>query len=189
MLLRRAREGDRAAEDSLLSRVYPELRRIAQSMICDLNRMPAPTDGTGLVNDACCRLLEREKLAAEDRQHFFFLLGRAMHDELTEQARAELAQKRGGGRRRLAIDMAGVTDQRSERRTMEIRDAIERFRLVDPEGARVAELRFLNGLSLEATARALDTTVAVVRRQWAYAKAWLGDYLGGGGDRATDSKS
>lgn len=182
-LLRQARDGDKAAEDALMKRIYGDLRKIAQSMISEQRRTAMTPDGTGLVNDACCRLLERENLTAQDRHHLFFLLGRAMRDELTEQARADLALKRGGGHRRVPLDTSVAPDHGTNHERAEIRDAIKKLRAIDPEGARVAELRFLSDLSLEETARALNMTVAIVRRHWSYAKAWLRDHMEGDGGR------
>ncbi len=183
MLLRRAREGDRQAEASLIERVYPELRRIAQSMLSTHYRPTTGAgDGTGLVHDACCRLLEREQLTAQDRKHFFFLLGRAMQDELTEQARADMAQKRGGSHQQVEMDPSLISSSAAScGESMEVREAIERLRVIDPDGARVAELRCLMGLSLESTAATMGSTVPVVRRHWKYAKAWLKDHMSGEG--------
>lgn len=180
ILLRRASQGDRDAEQSLLQRVYPDLRKIAQSMLRGQHRpTTAPGDGTSLVNDACCRLLEREQLTAQDRRHFFFLLGRAMQDELAEQARSDLALKRGGDHRRVSLDPALTEHRPAPDQNLQVREAIEKLQLLDPQGAQVAQLRCLHDLSLEATASAMGITVAMVRRHWKYAQAWLRDHFSG----------
>ncbi|HRJ50432.1 MAG: hypothetical protein KF787_13340 [Phycisphaeraceae bacterium] len=185
-LLGQVKAGDPAAREALMSRVYPELRRIAQSMISGQHRpVSGAGDGTGLVHDALCRLLDRERLSAEDRRHFFFLLGRAMKDVLAEQVRHDTAIKRGGDFKRVPLDprVMGREDRLQDR--LEVHEAIEKFRGIDPEGALVAELRCVHEQSLEATAEALGMTVPVVRRHWQYARAWLKNHLGGPGASGT----
>lgn len=184
LLLRKARGGDAAAQASLMKRVYPELRQLAQSMLAGRYRPQAADDGTGLVHDACCRLLQREQLDAEDRRHFFFLFGRAMQDALTEQARSDLALKRGGSRPHITLDGINVVQESTAHERAEVREAIERLAEIDPEGAAVAQLRCMMGLSLESTAAAMGITVPVVRRHWKYAKAWLQLRLSEGGHGA-----
>jgi RNA polymerase sigma-70 factor (ECF subfamily) len=177
LLLRKARTGDRAAQASLMDRVYPELRTLAQSMLSGKYRPTGTGEGTGLVHDACCRLLQREQLDAEDRRHFFFLFGRAMQDELAEHARSDLAQKRGGHHTHVTLDNVQVEATGAGSNRVEVREAIDKFRTIDPEGAAVAQLRCLMGLSLDSTAAAMGLTVPIVRRHWKYAKAWLQVHL------------
>lgn len=182
-LLGQVKAGNSAARDELMSRVYPELRRVAQSMISGLHLpVTGAGDGTGLVHDALCRLLEREQLSADDRRHFFFLLGRAMKDELAEQVRRETAVKRGGNHRRVPLDPQASQPADSVHNRLEILEAIEKLRGIDPDGAKVAELRCIHEQTFEATAEALDMTVPVVRRHWQYAKAWLKNHFSGHDD-------
>lgn len=177
-LLRKASQGDHAAESSLVDRVYPELRRTAQAILSGQYRpTTGPGDGTSLVNDAFQRLLEHNKLTASDREHFFFILGRAMKDILAEQARADLALKRGGDRARLTLDPSLPQNPPTDTASLELREAIEKFQAIDPLAAHVALLRCVHRLTFEATAAATGLSVAIVRKNWEYACAWLRDHL------------
>lgn len=180
-LLDRARGGDDGARDQLFELVYSDLRAIAQSLLASGRWPRGAIGGTELVNSACLRLLGREQLDAENRRHFFYLLGRAMHDVLVEEARRETADKRGGGRRAEALVEFAVEGDTAVFATLELSEAITELHEIDPEAARVVRLRFFCGRSLRETAEIMGTTLAVVRRHWDYASAWLRVRLDGDG--------
>ena len=178
VLLREARSGDAAKRDELFRRVYDELRGIARGMVGP-NGWPAlGLEVTSLVNSACLRLLGRDQLDAEDRRHFFFLFGRAMHDVLVETVKASQTQKAGGDRKRMVLMDAwadgGGTFQAD---LIDLRAALEEFRGVDPDAAKVVELRYFAQRSIRETSEILDRSVASVRRDWTYASAWLNERL------------
>lgn len=178
MLLREARAGDDSARDELLARVYEELRGIARGMVGPGGWPAMGLEVTSLVNSACLRLLGRDQLDAEDRRHFFFLFGRAMHDVLVETVKASQTLKQGGDRRRMvlvdALEADGGTLQAD---LIDLREALEEFRRVDPGAATVVELRYLSQRTIRETAEMLDRSVASVRRDWLYASAWLSERL------------
>lgn len=180
VLLRGARAGDNAAREKLFRLVSEELRGIARGMVGP-NGWPAlGLDVTSLVNSACVRLLGREQLDAEDRRHFYFLFGRAMHDVLVETVKAAQTQKQGGDRKRVVLMDAMAEDGQSiQADLMDLRGALEEFRGVDAEAARVVEMRYFAQRSIRETAEILGRSVASVRRDWAYASAWLNDRLSG----------
>lgn len=176
-LLHRARNGDAGATDALIERVYGELKVVALGHIAR-SRQRANLDATNLVHAAFEQLLKRERLGAEDRRHFFFLFGRAMRDVLVDEARREDAAKRGGGRRRVPLadfTLDGSTDRWG---FIDLHEALTALSVVDPDGARVAELRYFGGRSLEETAEIMGCSVFRVRDHWKYARAWLAERLG-----------
>ncbi len=176
-LLARVRSGDSIARDALFDHVQMDLRRVAQSMIRNGAWGRSGIHGTELVNMACARLLGRGDLCAEDRKQFFMLFGRAMHDVLVEEARRDQAARRGGGRKQLALVDFVVEGETFTVSILDLRDALPRLRAADPEGARVVELRFFAGQTLEQAAAVMGCTLATVRDHWAYARAWLRECL------------
>jgi len=185
VLLREARSGDASARDELFRRVYDELRGIARGMVGSGGWPALGLEVTSLVNSACLRLLGRDQLDAEDRRHFFFLFGRAMHDVLVETVKASQALKNGGDRKRLVLMDAWSEDGGSfQADVIDLRAALEEFRAIDPDAAKVVEMRYFAQRSIRETAEMLDRSIASVRRDWAYASAWLSERLSGGGENA-----
>jgi RNA polymerase sigma factor (TIGR02999 family) len=175
ILLREMRAGSRPAFDELFRLLQQDLRRFAQSL---LRKGPHHDfTGTELVNMACARLLGKGQPQADDRAHLFFLIGRAMRDTLVEEARKEAAQARGGGRARVPMIDFTVDERTSRLDVLDLHEALTELERRDPAGARVIELRFFAGLSLEQTAEAIGCSLAAVRRDWTYARAWLSERL------------
>jgi RNA polymerase sigma-70 factor (ECF subfamily) len=173
-LLRRIESGDRAALDLLMDLIYPELRRIAQSLFRKEagERILQPT---ALVNEAYLRLLAHQQHRWENRAHFLGAAARAMHRILIERARARLAGKRSA--ERVPIDEAlGLTSHRAAE-LVALEDGLAELARVSPRQARVIELRYFGGLTVEETAEALGLTPRTVDRDWAVARAWLRRYL------------
>jgi RNA polymerase sigma factor (TIGR02999 family) len=184
-LLERARAGDGGARDELFGIVYADLRQAAEGLLAAGNWPRDAMGGTELVNTACMRLLDRDQMDAENRRHFFFLLGRAMHDVLVEEARSATAAKRGGGKRPGTLVEFAVDGETTVVGMLELSAAIAELHEADPEAARVVRLRYFCGRSLRDTAELMGSSLAVTRRHWDYARAWLRVRLGGerkGGD-------
>lgn len=182
-LLRAARSGSRSALDRVFEIVQGDLRKLAQSML--RNGWPkAGICGTELVNMACSRLLGRGGLEAQDRGHFLFLLGRAMHDVLVEEARRATAAIRGGGKPPIPLIEIPVEHGTTRLNVLDLHTALEEFRTIDPEAARVVELRYFAGLTIAQAAEATGRSFATVRGDCAYAKAWLGERLGEAADNS-----
>ena len=157
-LLAAARAGEKGALDALLPLVYDELRRIARAQM--RRERPGQTlDATALVHEAWLRL-GGGTAAAGDRAHFLGIAARLMRQILVERARARHAAKRGGHRER-------VTD------VLALDQALERLASLDPMNARLVELRFFGGLTVEEAAEALDISPATLKRRWALARAFL----------------
>lgn len=177
-LLDASKRGDHAAMDDLFDRVYEELQWIARRLAAEV---PARADlnPATLVNAACERLLASEKLNAEDRRHFFFIFGRAMHDVVVEEARRATAKKRTPPPGLLLPSSQTVHVDRTTLTLARLADLLKEFQQVDPEAAQVVRLRYFAGRSMRQTASDLGITLAAVRAHWDYAKAWLAERVKG----------
>ena len=169
--------GDRQAAEQLLPLVYDELRRLAARKL--KNEPPGQTlQATALVHEAYLRLVgDAPDRQWNGRSHFFAAAAQAMRHILVEAARRKRRQKRGGGIRR--VDLADVPAPDPDEALLALDDALNRLASEDPVAAKVIELRQFAGLGHEEIAAALGITVYVARQKWTYARAWLGDVLGG----------
>ena len=157
--------------------VYDELRRLAASYL--RRERPGQTlQATALVHDAYLRLLQDSKLSWQNRAHFFGIAARSMRQILIERARARHAAKRGGDRVRVTFDPGLLVAAPDSIDLEALDDALTRLAAQDPELARVVEVRFFGGLSIEETAEAMGFSPATVKRRWTLARAWLARDLG-----------
>ena len=180
-LLEQARGGEQPAIDQLVPLVYGELRRIAGR--CLRRERPGHTlQATALVNEAYLRLLKDQDLSFENRAHFLGIAARSMRQILVEHARARDAEKRGGERRRITLEETAAVTGSPGVDILAVHEALERLAALDPQHARIVELRFFGGLTNEETAAALGVSPATVKRAWAVARAWLFRELAGGPD-------
>ncbi len=184
-LLDRMSAGDGAAAQELLPLVYAELRRQAGRAM-DGERGDHTLQPTALVHEAYLRLVGSQ-VRWESRAHFVRVAARAMRNVLVDHARARRTDKRGQGRDRAALD--GVLAAYEERHldVLAVHDALERLHAVDEPLARLVELRFFAGLSIEETARVLEISTATVERHWRVARLWLRRELGPGSDDGAES--
>ena len=172
VLLERARSGDREALATLLPLVYDELRRIARAQM--RRERPGQTlNSTGLVHEAWLRLSASSHLAPHNRAHFLAIAANAMRQILVERARARHAAKRGGHRERVTLNEAVLPGPEPDLDVLAVDAALEKLAALDPEQARLVELRYFGGLSVEETAVALDISAETVMRDWKFAKSWL----------------
>lgn len=172
-----ARQGNPDALASLLPIVYDEMRRLAASYL--RRERPGQTlQGTALVHEAYLRLLQDAHLSWQNRAHFLGIAARSMRQILIERARARHAVKRGGEQVRVTLE-PGLVATPSQGFDLEVLDdALTRLAAFDAELARVVEVRFFGGLSIEEAAEALNVSPATVKRRWTVAKAWLARELG-----------
>jgi RNA polymerase sigma factor (TIGR02999 family) len=170
--------GDQAALDRLVSAVYDELRRIARRHMRK-ERPGVTLQTTALVNEAYLRLVDAGDVNWQDRTHFFAICAQMMRRTLVDAARARAAAKRGGQGQRAehstAFDLDQVQDVSSsrDRELVVLDDALADLAKMDPRKARVIELRFFGGLSVEEAAEVLKISPQSVMRDWNLAKAWL----------------
>jgi RNA polymerase sigma factor (TIGR02999 family) len=181
VLLRAWSQGDPAALEQLTPLVYQELHRMARRYMRQ-ERAGNTLQTTALVNEAYLRMVDTKgavKGAAwQDRAHFFALSAQMMRRILVDAARARFSAKRGGGKRAdhsEAVDFDAIPDlhAQKDREMVALDDALNEFAEFDPRKARVIELRFFGGLSVEETAAVLKISPQSVLRDWKLAKAWL----------------
>jgi RNA polymerase sigma factor (TIGR02999 family) len=183
-LVEGARQGDEQALAALVPLVYDELRRLAASYL--RRERPGQTlQATALVHDAYLRLLQDSQLSWQNRAHFFGIAARSMRQILIERARSRHAAKRGGHQVRVTFDPGLIVAGREPLDFEALDDALTRLGALDPDLARVVEVRFFGGLSIEETAEAMGISPATVKRRWTLAKAWLARDLGG--EKASES--
>jgi RNA polymerase sigma-70 factor, ECF subfamily len=176
-LLLAHRDGQASALPRLMPAVYADLRRIARAQM--RGRRPGATLDTGvLVHEAYLRLVDQQRVAWNDRRHFFAVAAVAMRQIAVDHARARARQKRGGGE--VPVTFADPTDPLGQDLdlVLAIDAALERLGETEPRLVKVVECRYFAGLSEQETADALETSVRTVQREWYKARAWLRQHLG-----------
>lgn len=165
--------GDRAALDALVPQVYAMLHQQAQRAL--RNQPDGHTlQPTALLHEAYVRLANQPGAGADSRQHFFAVAAMVMRSVLVDHARARQRAKRGGNARALSLGAAdGVAASEDPMDVVALDEALDRLAAQDARKARVVELRYFVGLSIEETAQALDASPATVKREWTTARAWL----------------
>jgi RNA polymerase sigma-70 factor (ECF subfamily) len=165
-------EDNRQSLDSLLPVVYQELRRLAAGYI--RHEKPGQTlQPTALVHEAYLRLLKDRPDRWQNRAHFCAIAAHSMRQILIERARARNAQKRWGEKARITLDESLMGSGEQSVNLLALDEALERLAGLDPEQARIVELRFFGGLTVDETADALSVSPATVKRHWTIARAWL----------------
>lgn len=165
--------GDRAALDALIPAVYGMLHQQAERA---LRAQPAghTLQPTALVHEAYVRLANQPGAGGQSRAHFFAVAAMVMRAVLVDHARARQRLKRGGDPQRLTLGAAAeMATPEPEVDVVALDEALDRLAAHDPRKARIVELRYFVGLSIEETAQVLDTSPATVKREWTFARAWL----------------
>lgn len=171
------RGGSQNALSALLPLVYAELRRIAARHLAH-ERRGHVLQSTALVHEAYLKLIDQTRVDWQNRTHFYALSAHLMRRILIDHARRDRRQKRGGAAVALTLTdgAAGVSSPTSDVHPVDaiaLDRALTKLEAFDPAQAKVVELRFFGGLSIEETADALDISTGTVKREWAVAKAWL----------------
>ncbi len=169
----------------LLPEIYADLRAAAQAFLRG-ERKGHTLDATALVHEAYLRLVGPREIPWQNRAHFFATAAQAMRRILIDHARAKAAGRRGGGAaRQAAIELTTLPDPNSESESagfLILDEAIERLGGIDSEVAAVVRLRYFAGLNIDETAAALGVSASTVKRQWAFARAWLKEEITNGTD-------
>lgn len=171
-VLTELRTGRRDTLDRLMPVVYDQLRQIARRQLA-VRQGGGTLSTTGLVHEAYLKLVDQSRVAWRDRAHFFALASVAMRHVLVDRAKARLAQKRGGERRRITLDDEHVDADDQAELVLELNDALDRLAAVEPRLTRVVECRFFGGLTDEETAEVLEVTRRTVQRDWGKARMLL----------------
>lgn len=174
-LLKRVRSGDAEAEEELLARVYPDLKRLAAGKLRGWKSGSLQT--TELVNEVYLRIFGSETpVDWQSRAHFFAVVARQVRFILVEQAR----KRRSGGHLSVELDDALLNRAAPGSLSLEIvelDEALQRLEAVDARAARVVLLRYFGGLTLEEVAEVLSLNISTIKRDWTFAKSWLFDHL------------
>lgn len=165
------RAGDAPGFDDYADAVYDELRRIATAYM-RRERNALSMQATGLVHEAYLRLAGTN-IAFADRNHFLGIAARSMRQILVDRARARGAQKRWAGLDRVSLTDTLIGARREDDMLPALDEALTRLEQLDPEQARIVELRYFVGLGIDEAAAALDISPATLKRRFAMARAWL----------------
>ena len=176
-LLQKVNEGDKNAEDELLTGLYRELRRLAAGYL-RRDRREHTLQPTAPVNEAYMKMLGGQRISWQNRAHFFAVAARVMRQILIDYARARKTDKRGGGVDFLQLDEALVFDKGRPSELLALDDALDRLEREDPRAHQIVELRFFGGLSIKETAEVMGLSARTVKREWSFGRAWLRTELG-----------
>jgi RNA polymerase sigma-70 factor, ECF subfamily len=179
-LLAQWRDGDARAFDELVPLVYAELRQLADHYL-QQERNGHTLQPTALVHEAYLRLAQQTGAGFNNRVHFYGAAATVMRRILVDHARRRLAVKRGAGQAPIELNDALVTGIDPQVDLIALDEALTRFAALSPAPARVVELRYFGGLTVEETATLLGVAPVTVKRQWAFARAWLHRELTGNG--------
>jgi RNA polymerase sigma factor (TIGR02999 family) len=164
--------GDRGSGDRLFAALYQELQRLARHRL--RGRPPGGTlDTAGLIHDAYLRLVDEPSMKVNSRGHFLALTSRVMRQIVVDHARRRQAEKRGGGGLLPLDDDVPVPIDMSADDILSLDEALSNLEALEPRAARLVDLRYFGGLTIEETAGALEISVATAKRDWERARAYL----------------
>ena len=172
-MLRQWSDGNSEALDSLLPLVYDQLHRQAARFL-RRERHGHTLQTTALIHEAYLKLIDQHHVNWQNRAHFFGIAAQAMRRILVDYAKARHRHKRGGSGENLPLE--AITLAISGERSIDLQaldEALTRLALMDQRQARIVELRYFSGLSLEETAEVLHLSTATVKNDWRTAKVWL----------------
>ena len=167
-----ARQSAAEASAALLPLVYDELRRLAAQRMFG-ERADHTLQPTALVHEAYARLAKNIQVQWSNRAHFFAAAAEAMRRILIEHARAKQGPRRGGGLRKMPLDVVDLANSEDPNQILALEEAMSRLEKEDPDASRVVRLRFYAGLSVEETASALGISPRTVKREWSFARIFL----------------
>ena len=169
-------DGNEEAREKLMAAVYAELHRLASHRLRK-ERSSHTLQATALVHEAYLRLIGQRRVRWQDRAQFFAIASQTMRRILVDHARRRQAQKRGGKDTCLPLDEAQYLTRSRDLDIEAIDEALQALARLDARQAKVVELRFFGGLTIEEVAQVLEIAPVTVRRDWASAKAWLFNYI------------
>jgi len=176
-LLKEWSNGDERALNELTPLVYGELRQQAARYMRK-ERPGHSLQATALINEAYLRLVDVKNVQWQNRAHFFAIAANLMRRILVDHARRRDAEKRGGSQVLLTLDDAFAASKHGDVDLLAIDQALTKLATIDSQQARVVELRFFSGLTVEETATALNVSPKSVKRDWSVARAWLRREIG-----------
>lgn len=171
VLLNAVGAGNENAPEKLLEIVYDDLRRLAGAYMRN-ERGDHTLQATALVHEAFIRLVDWENATWQNRAHFFAVAAEIMRKILIDHARRKNARKRSGGQKIELNEAVSFSDEK-EFEILALEDALQTLEKIDSRQAKIVELRFFGGLSIEETAYVLNVSETTVKREWTFAKAWF----------------
>jgi len=165
-------QGDKAALDELMPVVYQELRRLAQNYLSD-ERRGHTLQTTALVHEAYLRLVDQRSVNWQNRAQFFGVAAQMMRRILINHAVDRQAKKRQGYATKVSLDEAVSFFEQREVDLMALDEALNGLAALDAQQARIVELRFFAGLTIEEVAEVMGLSPATIKREWESAKLWL----------------
>jgi RNA polymerase sigma factor (TIGR02999 family) len=166
-------DGNKDVVGQILPHIYDELRRLAGSYL-RRERSDHTLQPTALVHEAYMKLIDQNRVKWQNRAHFFGIAAQVMRRILMDHARKHTAEKRGGDAELLPLEeeiLVVSHDKSSE--LVALDDALNELARLDPDKAKIVELRYFGGLSIEETAEVMEVSVPTINRHWKMAKAWL----------------
>ena len=172
-ILSQIEQGDPSASERLLPLVYSELRQLAAAQMA--HEKPGQTlQPTALVHEAYVRLVDQNKTQRWDsRGHFFAAAAEAIRRILIEQARRKAGPKAGGHHRRVSLAAVAGELEEPDWDLLHLDEALKRLKVVDARAAKIVNLRFFAGFTIQEAAQTLKISIATANNDWAYAKGWL----------------
>jgi RNA polymerase sigma factor (TIGR02999 family) len=165
--------GSQQALEQLMPLVYAELRAIAGRYF-SREASNHTLQSTALVHEAYLRLIGQQRVQWQNRAHFFGIAAQMMRRILVDHARHQQRAKRGGSDATLSLDEAmAVSEPAADVDLLALDEALTVLTRIDPRGARIVELRFFSGLTIEETAEVLAVSSGTIKREWSTARAWL----------------
>lgn len=171
LLLKKASSGSEHAANELVPLLYTELRRLAGHYM-KRERGGHTLQATALVHEAYFKLVD-QNVDWKNRSHFFAVAAQQMRRILIDYAKGHQAAKRGGSVDKLPLEQVAMLAPEQGAKFLALEEALARLSTLDPRQAKVIELRFFGGLTLEEIAKFLEISVATVKREFSMAKAWL----------------
>jgi RNA polymerase sigma-70 factor (ECF subfamily) len=175
-LLYEMRQGDREAGSKLMSLLYPDLRRLAAHFMRG-ERRNHTLQPTALVHEAYLKLARGADPDLQGRAHFFALAAGMMRRILADHARRRGAGKRGGSREKVDLERVLLATGQDLDTVLEIDVLLSRLEQIDARLCKVAELRYLGGLTEQEVSEVMGISIDTVKREWRLAKAWLSEEL------------
>ncbi len=166
-------DGNREVVDQILPHIYTELRKLAGSYL-RRERSDHTLQPTALVHEAYMKLIDQRHVKWQNRAHFFGIAAQVMRRILMDHARKHSAEKRGSGENAVSLDDEFIVVSKGRSADLiALDDALEELAKLDPQKAKIVELRYFGGLSIEETAEVMDISVPTINRHWRMAKAFL----------------
>lgn len=177
LLLKKLSDGNQNVVSELVPLLYDELRRLAGHYLRS-ERADHTLQATALVHEAYMRLVDQREVQWKNRSHFFGIASQVMRRILLDYARSHQAAKRGGLAGKLSLEEVMVVSKENCGDVLVLDEILKRLEALDPQQAKIVELRVFGGLTVEEAAEVLGISPATVKRDWRMAKAWLTRELG-----------